>query len=325
MSNPAQHLSGRNCDRLAAPAEPRGNAPSPTVTVALACFDQARFLGDALASILAQSRPADAIIVVDDGSRDATPEVAARFAGVRYYRQANAGLSAARNAGLRLATSSHILFLDADDRLRPTALAAAVDRIAGLPAAALVYGGYRDVAADLTPLRERSPVTFADAYRALLHDNFIGMHGTVLYDAARLRSIGGFDVSLKSCEDWDVYLKLARAHPIAAYPAIAAEYRRHAAGMSTDAPRMLAMTRVVLNRQRALGLTAPQLQAARAGLAFTRRQLSLRLLEELRAEPARAPAIMRTGLAVDPLFPFRLLGAIARRLTVRLRPPRSSR
>lgn len=286
----------------------------PTVTVAIACFDQAHFLADALNSVMAQTRPADAVIVVDDGSRDATGAVAARFPAVRYHRQPNAGLSAARNAGLRLTATSHVLFLDADDLLTPGALAAAIDRIAAEPDAALVHGGYREVAADRSPLREWPPAVFADPYLALLHDNFIGMHGTVLYDAAKLRAAGGFDATLTSCEDWDVYLKLARAHPIAAYRCIAAEYRRHGGGMSTNASRMLAMTRRVLERQRAAGLTAAQQRAARAGLAFARRQLSLRLIGELRAQPRRALPIVRAGLAIDARFPLRLAAALARRL-----------
>ena len=292
-------------------AEP-ASALCPSVTVAIACFDQARFLGEAIGSVLAQTRPADAVIVVDDGSSDATAEVAARFAAVRYHYQANAGLSAARNAGLRLAATSHILFLDADDLLMPAALAAAIDRVRAQPGAALVYGGYREVAADRAPLREWSPAAFADSFLALLHDNYIGMHGTVLYDAARLRAIGGFDEALRSCEDWDVYLKLARAHRIAAYPQIAAEYRRHGAGMSANAPRMLAMTSAVLDRQRRLGLTAPQQQAADGGLRFARRQLTLRLMGELREQPSRAPAILHAGLAIDRWFALRLIAAMPR-------------
>lgn len=300
------------------------SAFEPGVTVAIACYDQAHFLADAIESVLAQTRPADAIILVDDGSRDATAEVAARYPQVRYHRQDNAGLSAARNTGLRLARTSHILFLDADDLLLPGALAAATARLAERPGAAFVYGGYREVSETRVPLYEWSVVEPEDAYAALLHDNYIGMHGTVLYDAARLRAAGGFDSALTSCEDWDVYLRLSRGHPIAAYPAIAAEYRRHGASMSVNVPRMIANTRRVLDRQRALGLNQQQARAARAGLAFARRFLSLRLIGELKADPSRAAPILRAGFGNDPWFGFRLLAALPRLVFPRARraPPR---
>ncbi|MCZ6871443.1 MAG: glycosyltransferase family A protein, partial [Gammaproteobacteria bacterium] len=78
-------------------------------------------------SCMAQSRLPDQIIVVDDGSTDDTAEVCKRYKqefGDRfiYHRQENAGVSAARNQGIRLATSDYLVFLDADDELLPKAL-----------------------------------------------------------------------------------------------------------------------------------------------------------------------------------------------------------
>ena len=77
------------------------------------------FLEAALRSALAQSVPADEIIVVDDGSTDHPEKVTVRFPEVRLIRQPNAGLSAARNTGWRAATTEFVVFLDADDRLLP--------------------------------------------------------------------------------------------------------------------------------------------------------------------------------------------------------------
>lgn len=289
-----------------------GRAPSlrdATVTVALACYNQAHFLADAVSSILAQRRTADAVIVVDDGSTDDTAAVTRRFPGVAYLHQRNAGLSAARNAALAVARTRHILFLDADDVLWPGALEQALACFAAAPDIAFAYGGYRNVAADLTPIARCPATDPPDAFTALLHDNFIGMHGTVLYDVAKLRSIGGFDTTLPSCEDYDVYLKLARDHPIACYSGIGADYRRHGAGMSTSAARMSRIVRDVLQRQIDRGLDPDQLAAARAGIAFNRRHYSYQQIGLIRRRPTALPRLAWAGLRQDPWFLFRLIGA----------------
>lgn len=280
-------------------------------TIAIACYSQAAYLAEAIESALAQG--AAEVIVVDDGSTDGSATVARSFAGVTYHHQANAGLSAARNTGLALARTSTILFLDADDRLRPGTLAAATARLRAVPGAAFVYGGYRDIAADGAPISEHPPVTKPASFAALLHDNYIGMHGTVLYDTSALRAIGGFDTSLTSCEDWDAYLRLARHHPIASYPLIAADYRRHPHGMSRNLARMAAMTERVLAKQ-AGGLSAGEAAALRAGRDFARRQRSLALIGAMRATPGRALALAWLGWRHDARFPLRLAHAALRRL-----------
>ena len=97
-------------------------ADGTTVAVVITTFNQARFLGEAIMSVLAQTRQADRIIIVDDGSSDDPASVVAQFQKIQLIRQLNRGPSAARNVGLRCCTTSHIVFLDADDRLLPTAL-----------------------------------------------------------------------------------------------------------------------------------------------------------------------------------------------------------
>jgi hypothetical protein len=80
------------------------------------------FSADAIESVLRQTHPDVEIVVVDDGSPDNTRDVAARYAGVRYVRQDNQGLAAARNTGIRESRNPYLVFLDADDRLLPCAL-----------------------------------------------------------------------------------------------------------------------------------------------------------------------------------------------------------
>ena len=97
----------------------------PTTLIVIPTYNRLRFLTEALASVFGQSRRPDEIIVVDDGSNDGTAEAMARLTdqGVRYVRQQNAGPSAARNRGMREATSEWIAFLDSDDLWLPHRLA----------------------------------------------------------------------------------------------------------------------------------------------------------------------------------------------------------
>jgi len=98
------------------------------VSLIIATFNHARFLGAAIDSALAQTLGAVDVIVVDDGSTDDTPAVLARYAGrVRVLRQPNRGLAAARNAGLAAARGTYVAFLDADDVMAPTKLAAQLE------------------------------------------------------------------------------------------------------------------------------------------------------------------------------------------------------
>lgn len=226
----------RNSGAAAAPASP----DDVSVSVVVTTYDHAHYLGDALASIAAQTRSATEVIVVDDGSHDDPAAVVARFPGVRLLRQDNAGLSAARNAGLAATTGRFVLFLDADDVLAPRAIAAGLAAMAANPGAALVYGGHRRVDARLAPIGGRHLVRCGvQPLRGLLGVNIIGMHATVLYDRAVLVAEGGFDPALRSCEDYDVFLRLARRHRIACHGETVADYRWLDSNMSGNAPAML--------------------------------------------------------------------------------------
>ncbi|PYL19270.1 MAG: hypothetical protein DMF41_10205, partial [Verrucomicrobia bacterium] len=96
----------------------------PLVSVVIPCYDQAHFLSEAIESVLAQTYPHFELVVVDDGSNDNTAAVVNRYPGIRYFRQENQGLAAARNAGLRQTMGEYLVFLDSDDRLLPSALEA---------------------------------------------------------------------------------------------------------------------------------------------------------------------------------------------------------
>jgi glycosyltransferase involved in cell wall biosynthesis len=174
------------------------------VTAVIPAYHAAAFVGDAIASLRAQSLPAAEIIVVDDGSTDATAAVAAE-AGARVIRQANAGPAAARNAGIRAATTEWIALLDADDIARPERLASQ-QRHLDDPQVAVVFAGHH-VEGKLPP----TPPPTID-FAVLWARNWIPT-STVLLRRAAWEAVGGFDEerALIGVEDYNLWVRLAHA------------------------------------------------------------------------------------------------------------------
>ena len=223
------------------------------VSVVIPCYNQAHFLKEAIGSALAQSYSHVEIIVLDDGSVDNTAEVTASHAdtGVRHVRQENQGLAAARNAGLAASRGSYIVFLDADDRLLPQAIESGLACLREHPRCALAYGRYQFISTSGSYWAPGTPPYFGDEhYEALLRVNFIGMGAAVIYRRAALESVGGFDTTLRACEDYDLYLRLARDLPLCGHDHPVAEYRKHDANMTEDAGLMLQSVLEVLGAQR---------------------------------------------------------------------------
>lgn len=219
------------------------------VSVIIPCYNQAEYLGEAIESVLRQTHGQFEIIVVDDGSRDRTGEVAARYPGVRLIRQERQGQGAARNAGLAQSNGSYVVFLDADDRLLPTALSAGLECLEEHPECAFVLGRYRSISSNGIFLGEsKRQAPSDDHYLALLK------HGTTnpaakLYRRTILQSVGGFVASIDGGEDWELDLRIAQHFPIRPHNALVAEYRRHDASFSTRYSPMLQERLSVLRLQ----------------------------------------------------------------------------
>jgi glycosyltransferase involved in cell wall biosynthesis len=298
-----------------------------SVTVAIACYNHGHFLAEAIESALTQSSPPDEIIVVDDGSTDNTSDVATRYPQALYVKKPNGGLSSARNAALFRASGERILFLDADDILLPNAVQDSLAAFAAEPEAAFVYGGYREVDASRKLLFEHMSERQADPFEALLRGNYIAMHGTVMYDTAILRDSGGFDIGLKSCEDYDVYLRLARANTVGCYFSIGADYRRHGGNMTANHIQMIRYARAVIKRHgSSRSLPARYRTASRAGLEFMTSYYAEAALKEIKAmlKGGRFPDALHRlmdGLGADPRFALRIAKAMFRRLRARLTGP----
>ena len=186
-----------------------------TVSAVLPTRDRSRLLRRALESVLAQSRPADEIIVVDDGSQDDTAEwLPAEFPQVRYLQQDHAGVSAARNRGVAAATGAWISFLDSDDEWRPNKLARQLDAVTAQPEFSICHTNeiwMRD--GRRVNQKNRHRKAGGHIFQRCLPLCAISP-SAVMIRRELLESVGGFDEALPVCEDYDLWLRLCAHHPV---------------------------------------------------------------------------------------------------------------
>ncbi|HEU4828830.1 MAG TPA: glycosyltransferase family A protein [Gemmatimonadales bacterium] len=227
------------------------SAPRNDVGVVIPCYAQERYLGEAIESVLAQTVPVDEILVVDDGSPGDPAAVVARYPDVRLVRQANAGISEARNTGLRESRSRYLIFLDADDRLLPNAVSAGLAGFAAHPDAALIAGLCRRIDEKGAPrdLKVQFVCPGGDHYDALLRHNHIWPPAVGMYRRECLEAIDGWTWK-RHVQDLELYLRLARKYAIHCHPEEVAEYRIQESGRSQNRGRMLAGMMDVLRLQK---------------------------------------------------------------------------
>ena len=218
------------------------------ISVIIPSYNHGNYLARAIESVLAQTYKHTEIIVVDDGSVDNTKQVAGSFPGVKYVYQHNQGLSAARNTGIDNSAGKYLLFLDADDWLSVDALQKNHSIIGKHPEVAFVSGGHIKVSDTGEIIEEVKEDIQSNHYRHFLQGNYIGMHATVLY-ARWVFDRFRYDTSLRACEDYDLYMKIAREYPVLHHADVIAFYRIHGSNMSGDTNLMLENVLLVLNRQ----------------------------------------------------------------------------
>lgn len=255
------------------------------LSVVITTYNHAQYLPQAIASVLQQRYASLELIIVDDGSTDNTREVVAPYLQANYVYQKNAGLSAARNTGIDHATGEYLVFLDADDWFLPGAFDASVAALEAHPQAAFVYGRHvkRNERSEEINSLEKQDIA-QDHYRHLLVHNFIAMHAAVFYRRwvfDRFR----FDPSLPACEDYDLYLKITREHPVAFHPYCVAVYRKHSENMSGNIPLMISTGLTVMKRQVPLLRNEEEKTWAEKGLRFWKAYYGNELYKQLRREP----------------------------------------
>lgn len=216
--------------------------PVPRVAIIIPLYNLRAFVREAIESALAQTLvPSDLeIVVIDDGSTDGGGTVVQTYEPhIRYIRQDNRGLSAARNRGIRESCAPFLAFLDADDRFLPGKLAAQLAAFDAAPELGLVYTGFRYIDAGGTPLPQRGWSREAgDLFPRLLRGNVI--HPVqALVRREPVERAGAFDETLTSAEDWDLWLRLSRHGLTWGYvDQLLAEYRVRTDAMHENPERM---------------------------------------------------------------------------------------
>jgi glycosyltransferase involved in cell wall biosynthesis len=204
------------------------------VSVVIPAYNAVAFIDEAVTSALTQTHGDVEIIVVNDGSTDETAQRLAAFGDrIIVHNQVNAGLSSARNSGVRKATGDWVAFLDADDVWLPHKLEMQL-RVADVP---LVYsnrfniGGRGELPAihsDVTPQRQ------GDVFLALLLEGNFMTASSVMMRRDLFERMGGFCEHLKSSEDWDLWVRVAENHGIGCCHEPLVRYRFHSGGMSRN-------------------------------------------------------------------------------------------
>lgn len=226
----------------------------PRFAVIIPVHNGAKTLARALDSVLAQTWPAHEIIVVDDGSRDASAEVAARYGErVQLLRQENQGVSAARNAGVAAASAEWLCFLDADDWYYPERLSrharmierdAAIDFLTGDFDYVDFDGRHLRRSMESTPAGRQVLAQAADDEAMMTGEvlgDFIAQHfgdtHTLTVPRASFQALGGYPTGFVVCEDVNFLIRLcARSRRVGVACVPLAAYRIHSHGATRSDP-----------------------------------------------------------------------------------------
>lgn len=229
----------------------------PLVTVIVPAYNASAFIAETLESILNQTYDNLQVIVVDDGSTDDTARIVQSYSPrVTYIHQANSGGCAApRNRGLEYARGEFVTFFDADDIMLPDKLSRQVEALIRHPAAVMCITNYCNFTGTerstdhmstcpaMVPYLNRhksSDFTLGseECRNILISENFT-IASAPLFKTEIIKSLGGFDQSLKACEDFHLVYRVAMHGDIVVSPNVGFERRLHDTNMSNDNERML--------------------------------------------------------------------------------------
>lgn len=278
---------------------------NPMVSIIIPMYQAERFIADALQSLVQQDLTSWEAIVVDDGSTDRgvaiVDEFAKRDARIRVICRPNGGVASARNVGIDVAQGFYLLFLDADDWMLPEGLRVLVDAAQESESSG-VFGSCTWFSESGAPLGYTNKPTCRRAgLNELISCNRFSIHSQLIP-----RSVLGhdrFDPSLRGCEDWELWLRLARRGVTwTAIESEVAAYRSVAASRSKDYRAVLGATMKIIDD----AFRAPPYEALGAIDLSDERRMNIRMRHALEAATAIAlddptPSCDRAAAAFVPM------------------------
>lgn len=203
----------------------------PLVSVIIPNFNYARFLGEAIESVMGQTYTNIEVIVVDDGSSDDSLKVARSFGEkVRLIEQENSGVSAARNRGIGGSTGELVAFLDSDDVWHSKKLEKQVALFQDNEGIGLVHCGYVEIDDQDNRYNEYTDGMAGDVASEMLKYErpvILGGGSAAVVRRSVLEDVGGFDPLVTPAEDWEFYFRCASVSKVGFIPEVLLSYRVH--------------------------------------------------------------------------------------------------
>lgn len=224
----------------------------PSVSVIIPTHNRANLVARAIRSVLRQTYQNFEIIVVDDASTDNTKDVIKNFCDERisYIRQkVNKGAPAARNRGIRAARGKYIAFLDSDDEWFPEKLHKQVSFFEELPMTiGVVYAGVVYIKNDIIEVEIKVPQMNGDIHQHIIFTNCVGPLSSGIVRRECLETCGLFDERLPSCQDWDIYIRIAKKYHFAFLKDLLVYHHAAADRITTNAEAKATGHRMILEK-----------------------------------------------------------------------------
>ncbi|WP_414620605.1 glycosyltransferase family 2 protein [Calothrix sp. CCY 0018] len=223
----------------------------PKISVIVPAYNSQNTISETITSVLQQSFSDFELIVINDGSTDRTLELleTVQDKRLKIYSYPNGGLPAARNRGIVRATGEFLSFIDADDLWTSDKLELQLQALQKNPQAGVAYSWTICMGNNGNSFHPGVSESFqGNVYPNLLVGNFIASGSNVLIRKQAIESVGYFDESLKSCEDWDYWLRLAPKWDFVVVPKPQIIYRLSSGAMSSKLDVMEKYQTLVLER-----------------------------------------------------------------------------
>jgi glycosyltransferase involved in cell wall biosynthesis len=233
----------------------------PIISVIVPTYNAERTILQTLSSVQQQSLTDIEIIVINDGSTDRTVELLNTIEDprIKIFSYENGGLPVARNRGIARATGKYIAFIDADDLWTPDKLESQLAALKKHPEAGVAYSWTKFMDEKGETYHLSTPIYFeGDVFANLLVWNFIANGSNPLVRREAIEETGEFDATLRSAEDWDYWLRLARRWHFTVVPQAQVFYRKSSGAMSSKIDVMEKYNLIVIDK--AFQIAPPHLQ-----------------------------------------------------------------